>query len=38
MPLSWIQTDGEYAVTPVVGVPTGERLVAAVEQALAAHA
>ena len=38
MPLSWIQTDGEHAVTPVIGVPTGDRLAAAVEQALAGHA
>ena len=35
MPLSWIETAGAHSVTPLVGVPTGERLASAVEHALA---
>ncbi len=31
----WIQTAGRYRVTPLVGAPTGERLAAAIEQAIA---
>ncbi|HEX4929624.1 MAG TPA: hypothetical protein VFV62_02865 [Gaiellaceae bacterium] len=32
---SWIETAGSMQVTPLVGDPTGERLVAAIETALA---
>jgi hypothetical protein len=31
----WIETAGTHAVTPLVGAPTGERLAAAIETALA---
>jgi DNA-binding NarL/FixJ family response regulator len=31
----WIQTAGRYRVTPLVGAATGERLAAAIEQAIA---
>ncbi len=34
----WIETAGAHGVTPLVGNPTGERLAAAVEQALASRA
>lgn len=32
---SWVETTGPLAITPLVGSPTGERLAAAIEQALA---
>jgi DNA-binding NtrC family response regulator len=31
----WIEVAGRYAVTPLVGPPTGDRLAAAIEEALA---
>ncbi len=31
----WIETAGEHRVTPLVGVPTGDRLAAAIKQAIA---
>jgi hypothetical protein len=31
---SWIETAGPHRITPLVGVPTGARLAAAIEQAL----
>ncbi len=31
---SWIETAGHHGVTPLVGRPTGERLAAAIEEAL----
>lgn len=33
--LDWVETEGPDRVTPLVGLPTHERLVAAVERALA---
>lgn len=33
----WIEISGVHRVTPVIGVPTGERLAVAVERALAAQ-
>jgi DNA-binding NarL/FixJ family response regulator len=33
---SWMETAGQHGVTPLVGQPTGERLVEAVEAAIAA--
>ena len=36
MPLDWIETEGSHSVTPIVGVPSGDRIAAAVERALAA--
>jgi hypothetical protein len=33
---AWIETAGVHGVTPLVGNPTGERLAAAIEEALAA--
>ena len=33
MELDWVQTEGRHSVIPLVGVPTGERLRAAVEEA-----
>ncbi len=35
---SWIETAGVHGVTPLVGAPTGERLAAAIEEALASVA
>jgi len=32
---SWIETAGPLKITPLVGDPTGERLAAAIEAALA---
>lgn len=32
----WIETAGRHRITPLVGAPTGERLVGAIEEALAA--
>ena len=32
--LDWVETEGVHNVTPVVGVPTGERLDQAIQQAL----
>jgi hypothetical protein len=34
----WIETAGSHAITPLVGLPTGERLAAAIESALATKA
>lgn len=34
----WIELAGVHGVTPLVGIPTGERLAAAIEEALAARA
>jgi hypothetical protein len=34
---SWIETTGLHSVTPLVGRPGGERLAAAIEEALAAR-
>jgi hypothetical protein len=34
---SWIETTGLHSVTPLVGGPGGERLAAAIEEALAAR-
>jgi hypothetical protein len=34
---SWIETTGLHSVTPLVGRPNGERLAAAIEEALAAR-
>jgi hypothetical protein len=34
---SWIETTGMHSVTPLVGRPGGDRLVAAIEQAIAGH-
>jgi hypothetical protein len=34
---SWIETAGAHGVTPLVGNPTGERLAAAIEEALASR-
>ena len=31
--LDWVQTEGPHAVTPLVGIPTGERLRAAIDEA-----
>lgn len=36
--LDWVQTKGPFRVTPLVGVPTHERLAAAVERAMAGAA
>lgn len=33
--LDWVQTQGPYRVTPLVGLPTHDRLVDAIERALA---
>jgi DNA-binding NtrC family response regulator len=33
--LDWVETSGVHAVVPLVGIPTGPPLLAAVEQALA---
>jgi hypothetical protein len=35
---SWVETAGPLAITPLVGSPAGERLAAAIEQALASAA
>jgi DNA-binding NtrC family response regulator len=35
MALNWVETEGVHNVTPVTGAPTGERLAAAIEEALA---
>ena len=35
MVLSWMETEGPHRVIPLVGVPTGERLDAAIREALA---
>jgi hypothetical protein len=32
--LDWVQTDGAHGVIPLVGVPTGERLRAAIDEAI----
>ena len=32
---AWIETDGVHCVTPLVGAPVGERLVGAIEEAIA---
>lgn len=34
MELDWVETEGGQAVVPLVGVPTGERLDAAIHEAL----
>lgn len=34
---AWIETAGAHGVTPLVGKPTGERLAAAIEEALASR-
>ena len=35
---AWAETAGDHGVTPLVGQPTGDRLAAAIEEALAAGA
>jgi hypothetical protein len=36
---AWVETAGAHRVTPLVGLPTGDRLAAAIEAAIAlAHA
>jgi DNA-binding NtrC family response regulator len=35
MELDWVETSGVHAIVPLVGIPTGARLRAAVEEALA---
>jgi DNA-binding NtrC family response regulator len=35
---SWIETSGSHGITPLVGSPTGDRLAAAIEEALKATA
>ncbi|HET7677917.1 MAG TPA: hypothetical protein VFK38_08670 [Candidatus Limnocylindrales bacterium] len=34
MELDWVEVEGPHRVTPLVGIPTGDRLRAAVESAL----
>jgi CheY-like chemotaxis protein len=34
---AWVETAGVHGVTPLVGSPTGERLAAAIEEALASR-
>ena len=36
MELDWVETAGRHRITPLVGVPTGERLDAAIREAIAA--
>jgi DNA-binding NtrC family response regulator len=36
MELDWVETAGRHRVTPLVGVPTGERLDVAIREAIAA--
>jgi DNA-binding NtrC family response regulator len=36
MELAWVETEGSHAVTPLVGVPTAERLHEAIQEAMAA--
>ena len=33
----WVETNGRYSVTPLVGIPTGQPLLAAVASALRSH-
>jgi hypothetical protein len=35
MELDWVETEGVHKVIPLVGVPTAERLDAAIKEALA---
>ena len=35
MELDWVETDGEHKIVPLVGVPTAERIDAAIKEALA---
>jgi DNA-binding NtrC family response regulator len=35
MELDWVETAGRHRVTPLVGLPTGERLDAAIQEAIA---
>jgi DNA-binding NtrC family response regulator len=34
---SWIETSGSHGITPLVGSPTGDRLAAAIEEALSSR-
>jgi DNA-binding NtrC family response regulator len=38
MPLDWVETEGIHGVTPLLGAPTQQRLVEAIETALAGRA